>query len=154
MGDSSSAAQEGWGFPTLNGRPHYFRGGHSLCGKYKGVPSEHQLGYPNYPCVRCKKQVEDEEAAKSEARLSPTQREALEVVRTHGSLVRYRGGFWSWPDAPGRTSADGVFIPKKSFGASTVDALWRRGLVVSINGRGSNGSQVNLPGAHDKKGAG
>lgn len=36
-----SAANEGWGYPTATARkPHYFRDGRSLCGKYGcfGVP--------------------------------------------------------------------------------------------------------------------
>lgn len=56
---------------------------------------------------------------------------ALELIKEHDKIVRYRGGFWAQPNAPMKllNSLEDTVIPKDSFGTQTVEALYKRGLI-------------------------
>jgi hypothetical protein len=62
-------------------------------------------------------------------KLSATMRDALKTFIAHGGkLVRLRGGFWTYPDAP-ITSRAGIGVPEWYAGTTTVIGLRMRGLV-------------------------
>lgn len=52
--------------------------------------------------------------------LSPTMQEALEFVKNHGSIHRHPGGYWN-------REGDHSFTFTGGFGASTINALVKRG---------------------------
>lgn len=77
-------------------------------------------------------------------RLSPIEREALNILRRHGRLVRRSGGFWTFF---GVRLRDGV--PVWWVGGETVRGLVGRGLVrlegdaACVLEEGSNGGEVD-----------
>jgi len=74
------------------------------------------------------------EAQESERKLSPAMQQALNFMRAHGRLVRWPGGFWTYPECPTtrvQQSRAGVHhVPEWFAGVKTLEALEARGLTV------------------------
>lgn len=64
-------------------------------------------------------------------KLSETQAAAFELVKKHGRICRYRGGYWN---APGMKAPD---YETGSFGTNTVFALYKKRLVSISEERGN-----------------
>lgn len=65
--------------------------------------------------------------------LSKTMLEVIEAMKTHGNLVRYDGGFWSWEDVEIEhvrfNRMQNFDVPAWHCDVKTLRALERRGLV-------------------------
>lgn len=64
------------------------------------------------------------------ANLSTTMRETIRVMRKHGNLVRYKGGFWSWENVDLKTRGENRFVPTWFCNVQTLRALDKRKLVL------------------------
>lgn len=64
-------------------------------------------------------------------KLSPTMKEALGHAKAARSLVRARGGFWTYPGClcKERPFVGSAFVPEWSVDTHTVKALRKRGLL-------------------------
>jgi len=66
--------------------------------------------------------------------ISVRMHQAIQAMETHGKLVRYKGGFWSWPNIETKTCRNGsdkYIVPKEFWcDVNTLRALDRRGLVI------------------------
>jgi hypothetical protein len=66
-------------------------------------------------------------------KLSPTQEEALQIIREHGGrIIRLKGGFWTYPGCP---AGNGIFrkYPSWSVDIKTVRCLEREGFLERAN---------------------
>lgn len=58
---------------------------------------------------------------------------ALEIIKEHGSIVRYPGGFWHKPDAPlkysGGLPSQSFYYPEGYIGTNTLNSLLNRELI-------------------------
>ena len=68
-------------------------------------------------------------------KLTPEMKRALEMLKTHGELIRYKGGFWSYEGATmavmgirNRDETDFVY-PVEHVGLQTLEALERRDMI-------------------------
>lgn len=61
-------------------------------------------------------------------KLTPIQQQLIAKIREHGSLVRFRGGFWSGPETPVVKSYD-MDVPEWYFPTRTVQALIGQGVL-------------------------
>ena len=64
--------------------------------------------------------------------LSEKMEEAVRVMRVHGKLIRYDGGFWSWVNVEihrHKNGADTYESPIWYCGVGTLRALVKRGVV-------------------------
>lgn len=60
-------------------------------------------------------------------RITKTQRKAVEAMQAHGTLVKWRGGFWTGPHTS--CASHDATVPAWYFGTQTIEALLRAGLV-------------------------
>lgn len=67
-------------------------------------------------------------------KLSKTMSITLEIMRTHGRLVRWPGGFWTYPNCPSKIEVSGWkkphAVPEWYVAANTLNALADRGLAI------------------------
>ncbi len=56
--------REGWGWPTLAKKAHYFRNGHSLCGRWGGLRLDLQEETYALPddCAPCRRKLDKEKS--------------------------------------------------------------------------------------------
>ena len=68
-------------------------------------------------------------------RLSPKMVEALDVARAHGGeLVRWPGGFWTWPFCPRDSNQPLFHVPSWHTSTHTIKAIVARGLMEPTEG--------------------
>ena len=62
---TAAVDREGWGFPGLGRRWHYFRGSESLCGKwmFTGPLEPDQGGKSSEDCAACRRALDKEKAS-------------------------------------------------------------------------------------------
>lgn len=74
-------------------------------------------------------------------KVSPTMQGALDAAREHGGrLVRWPGGFWTYPDCPTRGGGSwDTDYPTWSVAAGTIKSLLARGLVREVDWREARG---------------
>jgi hypothetical protein len=65
------------------------------------------------------------------AKLSPVMQEALDVIKQHGHLIRWPGGYWTYDGVPVKRPRHQLVeaVPEWWCGISTVKALEKRGYV-------------------------
>ncbi len=63
------------------------------------------------------------------AKISETMREVLDKMAEHGHLVRWPGGFWTYPNCPTTRKVDNHLVPDWYVGVQTLKALAKRDMV-------------------------
>lgn len=85
-------------------------------------------------------------------KLSPEMQRCLDIIKEHGCIVRYTGGFWQKPNDelkgefhPGLSgiNPDGGRYPLNAVGTNTINALEYRGLIIATDHR--MGSRSEFP---------
>lgn len=79
--------------------------------------------------------------------LTPEMQRCLDIIKQHGCIVRYQGGFWQKPNdelkglipdgMAGRGPAGDFKYPLNSIGTNTINALVSRELIIATDHRNS-----------------
>ena len=63
-------------------------------------------------------------------KLSPEMVKGMQLLKENkGTIIRYKGGFWSHPGVEKSRFSDGMEYPSRHVGKGTLEALANRGLV-------------------------
>jgi hypothetical protein len=61
-------------------------------------------------------------------KISTEQQRAIEYIKEYGCIIRYEGGFWSFPNAP-MAKCSKFYYPKNYIRTNTIKALIKVGLI-------------------------
>ena len=66
-------------------------------------------------------------------KITPQQQKCIDLINEAGCIVRYKGGFWSIPEEPGKYESLGdktkTYVPVRYVGTNTIKALLRKRII-------------------------
>ena len=67
--------------------------------------------------------------------LSSEQKRCIDIIKQHGSVRRWPGGFWQHPGCPGKNESnngDSYFVPLEYICTNTIKSLLNKGLLIIL----------------------